>query len=100
MSFVIDLTDRKRAQAELERANDALRGSNEELQQFAYGVSHDLQEPLRTITAFSQLLGRKVEGSLDDDSRQLSRPHRIGFRPHAGHAARSLAGLFQRRSSD
>jgi PAS domain S-box-containing protein len=62
-----DITDRKRMEEELLR-------SNEELQQFAYAASHDLQEPLRTVTTYSQLLERQFEGRLSPDEKEM-----IGF---------------------
>jgi signal transduction histidine kinase len=55
-------------QAHIEDRTRELQDMNEELGQFAYVASHDLQEPLRTITSFSQLLVARYQGKLDDDA--------------------------------
>ena len=60
-------------QYEFREQAKALQRSNEDLQRFANMASHDLQEPLRTITSFSQLLAKRNEQKLDDDSRTFLR---------------------------
>jgi len=68
--YMRDITERKKAEEELKR-------SNENLVQFAYVASHDLQEPLRTVASFSQLLASRYKTKLDKGPFSLF-PHRRG----------------------
>lgn len=67
---MLDISERIEAEQDMRRMVDALAASNMELERFAYVASHDLQEPLRSITSFSQLLERRAADSLDDEAKE------------------------------
>ena len=67
----IDITDQKIAGENLQKLNDELLRSNKELENFAYIASHDLQEPLRMITSFSQLLEKRYSDKLDQEAHEF-----------------------------
>jgi len=70
--FNTDLEQRVAARtAELAERTKDLERSNMELEQFAYVASHDLQEPLRTISSFTQLLAKRYQDKLDDKAREF-----------------------------
>src|SRR5665213_3316473 len=67
-----DIHEQKEKEQELRRAND-------DLQQFAYSASHDLQEPIRNVTIYSEIVGRRYRDALDAEGRQF-----LGFLTEGG----------------
>ncbi len=70
----VEVAERKAAQVQLEQGLEKLRQANEELEQFAYIASHDLQEPLRTVRSFIELLEKNYYDSLDEKGKKI-----VGF---------------------
>jgi PAS domain S-box-containing protein len=68
IGVVRDVTVRRRMEASLKKTVANLERSNRDMQQFVYVASHDLQEPLRMISSFTQLLNRRYKGKLDAEA--------------------------------
>lgn len=74
-AIVVEVTGQKQLIAQLEAVNLDLKRSNQDLEQFAHTASHDLQEPLRIISSYAQLLERRYGDNLEDrGKRYLNQP--------------------------
>ncbi|KAB7730845.1 hypothetical protein F5984_11915 [Rudanella paleaurantiibacter] len=73
VTSAVDITIDRQYRHQLEAMNQSLRQSNENLQSFAYVASHDLQEPLRKIQTFSDILQNQFEDNLSDGERDMTR---------------------------
>lgn len=73
LSIYVDITSRKQAEQALERQARELARSNADLQQFAHAASHDLQEPLRAISSYAELLARQYGAGLDAKANEFLR---------------------------
>jgi PAS domain S-box-containing protein len=70
IGVIVDITDVKHFETLLKERQTELQRSNKDLEQFAYTVSHDLQEPLRMVSGFTDLLKRKHGDSLNEEARK------------------------------
>jgi len=68
LGSLIDVTERKQMEERLKQITDEMQCSNTELEQFAYVISHDLQEPLRMVSSYTQLLAKRYSNKLDADA--------------------------------
>jgi len=68
LGSLIDVTERKQMEERLRQITDEMQCSNTELEQFAYVISHDLQEPLRMVSSYTQLLAKRYSNKLDADA--------------------------------
>ncbi len=68
---IMDITERKMFEHALSEYTEELRRSNEELERFAYVASHDLQEPLRMVTSYLQLVEQRYRDVVDEDGKEF-----------------------------
>ena len=84
-AFLLDVTEQRIIEADAKASRINLERSNLELEQFAYVASHDLKEPLRMVTSFSQLLAQRYSGKLDPDADEF-----IGYIVEGAHRMDAL----------
>jgi len=87
VGVILDQTEQRALQDQLEETVRELAESNRELEQFAYVASHDLQEPLRMVTNYMRLIEHRVADKLDEDS--------LEFIQFAADGARRMQALIQ-----
>ena len=85
--MALDITDRKRAEEILKKVSEDLVRSNRALEDFSYIASHDLKEPLRTVSMFVNLLERKYRAVMDSETRDY-----IGFAVSGAERMHRLVG--------
>ncbi|MBF0324164.1 MAG: PAS domain S-box protein [Alphaproteobacteria bacterium] len=88
---ISDVTARLRSERELIRALGEVAAGNDRLRELGHAVSHDLQEPLRQVSSFVQLLDRRYSERLDDEARQF-----IAYAVEGVKRLKSLIGDFER----
>ncbi|MGE5515374.1 MAG: sensor histidine kinase [Bacteroidota bacterium] len=90
---IVDVTARLRAEHELLRSMEEVAATNERMRELGHALSHDLQEPLRQVSGFVQLLARRYEGQLDTEAHQF-----IGFAVEGIVRLKTLIGDVERFS--
>lgn len=71
LGMLENITEKRQAEAQLEVYSKSLEESNKDLEQFAYIISHDLKEPLRMITSYTQLLKRRYSSNFDESGHEF-----------------------------
>ncbi len=88
---VLDVTAKLRAEYELLRTMEGLANANARMRELSHAVSHDLQEPLRQVSSFVQLLAKRYDGQLDGDAHQY-----IDYAVEGIHRLKALIGDVER----